>query len=130
MPRSRDLLSGLLLVVVTGWFLVSTGAAGGRPALLVAVVASGLAGASYILAGLDADRSVGGIRVSPRRSRSVAAAALGVSLVALGGDGLAGGLDPLSVVLLVGGVLVVAAGWLRLVSFGPFEGGRRDDGGS
>ncbi|WP_066414564.1 hypothetical protein [Halorubrum aethiopicum] len=121
MSRSRDLLSGGSLVLVAGWFLVTTGAGGGRAALVVAGVGCGLAGVAYLLAGADVE-AVAGRDLTPDRFRALAIVALGGSIVALGLDGVADGLDALSVVLLCGGLLAVAAGWLRAVRAGRVEG--------
>jgi len=95
MTRPRDLVSGLLLVLVAGWFVVVTGVGGDNPALLVAVVACGLAGIAYLLAGAGVDRTAAGRPVTPGRFRSIGMAVLGVSILALGADGLADGLDAL-----------------------------------
>lgn len=118
MPRSRDLLSGVSLVAVAGWFLVTTDAGGDRVALLVAGAGCGLAGVAYLLAGAGSTRSVAGRRLTPDRFRGVAMTALGAAILALGADGVAGGLDALSAVLLAGGTLAVVAGWLRTTRSG------------
>ncbi|OYR56292.1 hypothetical protein [Halorubrum halodurans] len=115
MSRSRDLLSGGSLVAVAGWFLVTTGGGGGRVPLLVASVGCGVAGVAYLLAGADVDAAVAGRDLTPDRFRALAIVALGASILALGLDGVGDGLDALSVVLILGGLLAVAAGWLRAV---------------
>ena len=128
MPRSRDLLSGVSLVAVAGWFLVTTDAGGDRIALLVAGAGCGLAGVAYLLAGTGSVREVAGRRLTPDRFRGLAVTALGVAILALGADGLAGGLDALSAVLLVGGGLAFVAGVLRTTRTGPRHGGPSEDG--
>ncbi|GAA0511233.1 hypothetical protein SAMN04488066_1097 [Halorubrum aquaticum] len=133
MTRSRDLLSGVSLVLVAGWFLLTTGAGGGRVTLLVASVGCGLAGVAYLIAGAEIAPTVAGRDLSAEHFRSIAVVVLGVSILALGADGIAAGLDALSLVLLVGGLLAVAAGWLRLARVGRVEAGRdepRSDGES
>jgi hypothetical protein len=130
MSRSRDLLSGVSLVLVAGWFLVTTGAGGGRVPLLVASVGCGVAGVAYLLAGAGVAPSVAGRDLAPDRFRALAIVALGASIVALGLDGVGDGLDALSVVLLCGGLLAVAAGWLRAVRGGRPEAEPADNGGS
>ncbi|MFC5279632.1 hypothetical protein ACFPM1_12820 [Halorubrum rubrum] len=133
MTRSRDLLSGVSLVLVAGWFLVTTGGGGGRAALLVAGVGCVIAGVAYLLAGAGVDPAVAGRDLTPDRFRALAIVALGGAILALGLDGVAGGVDALSVVLLLGGLLAVAAGWLRAVRGGRAEAVRaesRSDGDS
>jgi hypothetical protein len=115
MSRSRDLLSGGSLVLVAGWFLVTTGAGGGRVPLLAASVGCGVAGVAYLLAGADVDAAVAGRDLTADRFRALAIVALGAAILALGLDGVGDGLDALSVVLILGGLLAVAAGWLRAV---------------
>jgi uncharacterized membrane protein YidH (DUF202 family) len=121
MTRPRDLVSGLALVLVAGWFVVTTGVGGDDPALLIAVVACGLAGVAYLLAGAGVDRTAAGWPVTPGRSRSIGMAVLGVSILALGADGLADGLDALSAVLLLFGGLAALIGLLRLNRVGSAE---------
>lgn len=119
MSRSRDLLSGVSLVAVAGWFLVTTGAGSDSPALLVAGAGCGIAGVAYLLAGTGSPRTVAGRRLTPDRFRGLAVTALGVAILALGADGVGDGLDALSAVLLAGGGLAVVAGVLRTTRSEP-----------
>ncbi|SMO71753.1 hypothetical protein [Halorubrum cibi] len=121
MTRSRDLLSGVSLVLVAGWFLVITGAGGGRATLVVASIGCGVAGVAYLLAAADVDPAVADRDLTPDRFRAVATLALAGSILALGLDGVADGPDALSVVLILGGLLAIAAGWLRLRRVGRVE---------
>ena len=116
MMHIRDVVSGLSVLAVAGWFARTTGTGGGRPALVVAVAGCVVAGGAYLAAAVvDAEQhSIAGVGVSHERARGLATASLGVAIVALGADGLADGLDALSAVLIAGGSLAAAAGWLRV----------------
>jgi len=117
---TRDLLLGILLIGGAGW--IASGGVGGPGGVVLGVAVGGcaLAGGVYLLSGIDAgvDRRVAGRPLTRLRLRAVALALLGVSMLALGGDGYvsAGSGSPLLVAagLAVLGIAVVS--WTRPVT--------------
>ena len=116
MGPTRDLVSGLSVLVVAVWFAYTTSGGGGQPALVVAVAGCAGAGVAYLGAAVihAEQRSIAGVEVSHERARGLATVSLGIAVLALGVDGLFDGLDALSAVLIAGGSLAVVAGWLRI----------------
>lgn len=122
--ESRDLFLGLLLLAGAGWIATATDPVAGSPAFLVAMVGCGLAGVVYLVSDVAVGRSVAGRPLTRLRVRAVSQALLGISLVAIGGDGLlAGGLfaggNTFSAVIAGLGGLVVAFALVLWTRGGP-----------
>ena len=108
--ESRDLFLGLLLLAGAGWIATATDPVSGSPAFLVAIVGCGLAGVMYLVSDVVVGRAVAGRGITRLRVRAVSQALLGVSLVAIGGEGLLGGGGTFSAVIAgVGGIVVAFA---------------------
>lgn len=108
--ESRDLFLGLLLLAGAGWIATSTDPVAGSPAFLVAMVGCGLAGVVYLVSDVAVGRSVAGRPLTRLRVRAVSQALLGISLVAIGGDGLLTDGGVFSVVIAgIGGLVITFA---------------------
>ena len=117
--ESRDLFLGLLLLAGAGWIAIATDPVSGSPAFLVAMIGCGAAGVVYLVSDVAVGRSVAGRTLTRLRVRAVSQTLLGLSLVAIGGDGLIAGGGAFSAVIAGVGVVVVAFAAVLWTRGGP-----------